>query len=94
MSEGLNMSPEELEQLTDCTLPAVQLKHLHAHGFWLAWRNLKSGRVVLPRAHFLAVCAGARPAADPATPETMPAVLPPPPSKRRQRQATSLPQTR
>lgn len=60
MPDSLNLTPDELHQLTDCTLPAVQLKHLHAHGFWLAWRNLKSGRVVLPRAHYLAVCAGAR----------------------------------
>lgn len=87
MSEGLNLSPEELEQLTDCTLPAVQLKHLHAHGFWLAWRNLKSNRVVLPRAHFLAVCAGARPAEPGTAPvEQAPRVRPPPAGRRATRQ--------
>ncbi len=54
------MSPDEVHSLTGCTLPAVQLKHLHRRGFWLAWRNPRSGKVVLPRAHYLAVCAGAR----------------------------------
>ena len=88
MPEGLNLSPEELEQLTDCTLPGVQIKHLHAHGFWLAWRNVKTGRVVLPRAHFLAVCAGARPAEHSAAPaDPPPRVRPPPAGRRGQRQS-------
>lgn len=66
------LTPDEIRDLTGCVLPAVQLKHLQRRGFWLAWRNPRSGNVVLPRAHFLAVCAGAR-QAEPAAADAPPA---------------------
>jgi hypothetical protein len=54
----ISLSDAELVDLTGYVRPADQLKRLHALGFRLAWRNLKSGRCVLPRAHYEAVCRG------------------------------------
>ena len=62
MSEAASqlLTPDEIRDLTGCEMPSAQLKRLQRAGFWLAWRAA-GGRVVLPRAHYLAVCAGARP---------------------------------
>lgn len=72
---SIALTPEELQALTGYARPADQLKRLHALGFALAWRNLKSGGVVLPRAHYEAVCRGERQAQIPAQaarPQLMP----------------------
>jgi hypothetical protein len=41
--------------------PGDQLRELHRQGFYRARRSRVTGRVVLERAHYDAVCAGARP---------------------------------
>jgi hypothetical protein len=46
--------------------PGDQLRELHRQGFYRARRSKVSGRVVLERAHYDAVCAGARPEQAPA----------------------------
>ena len=61
MPDSPALTAAELIELTGCEMPAAQLRRLREVGFWLAWRAA-GGRVVLPRAHYLAVCAGARPA--------------------------------
>lgn len=58
----IRLSEEEIQALTPgLTLPRVQLRHLHKAGFWRA-RIGVDGRVILERAHYMAVCAGALPA--------------------------------
>lgn len=41
--------------------PGDQLRELHRQGFYRAGKSRITGRVVLERAHYDAVCAGARP---------------------------------
>jgi hypothetical protein len=60
MSDSLNLTPDEIFELTGMTRPADQVRRLHVLGFWLSWRNMNSGRCILPRAHYMAVCSGAR----------------------------------
>lgn len=55
---ALRLSAAELEQLTAYRQPAAQLAELHRQGFTRA-RLDRLGRVVLERAHYHAVCAGA-----------------------------------
>lgn len=60
---SLLLSPEELAEVTGYRQPAAQLRALHERGFWLARRSPITGRVILDRAHYEAVCQGAdRPA--------------------------------
>jgi hypothetical protein len=51
------LSHEELYALTDQAQPRRQYDTLLARGFWRV--QLHNGRVILERAHYLAVCAGA-----------------------------------
>jgi hypothetical protein len=54
----LTLTPAELHALTSYTQPARQLDELHRQGFARARRD-RFGRVILERAHYDAVCAGA-----------------------------------
>jgi len=56
---SLRFSQAELVELTDYQQPARQLEELHRRGFWRAVRSRVTGQVVLERAHYDAVCAGA-----------------------------------
>lgn len=59
----LTLSDAELLEVTGYRQPAAQLRALHERGFWLARRAPITGRVILDRAHYEAVCHGAdRPA--------------------------------
>jgi hypothetical protein len=78
----LTLSEEEVFDLIGYEQPATQVKRMRELGFWLTWRHLKSGRCIVPRAHYLAVCAGAKPQAD-EMPEKRPQVRPPPDRKPR-----------
>jgi len=62
----------ELEELTGYAQPAKQLKALHERGFWRAVMD-HDGRVILTRAHYEAVEAGAVPAGKGYTPQLKPA---------------------
>lgn len=53
------LSPEELYGVTGYHQATRQLVELHSQGFWRA--RLKDGRLILERAHYEAVCAGAQP---------------------------------
>lgn len=55
---GIRLTEVELVELTDYHQPAKQLEVLREQGFWRARRSLATGRVVLERAHYEAVCAG------------------------------------
>ncbi len=52
----LILSSDEVEALTGYKRPSDQLSELHRQGFARARRD-RLGRVVLERAHYLAVCA-------------------------------------
>lgn len=61
MGDGLTLSHEEIVRITGgLTQPRRQLTELRKHGFWRA-RLGRDGKVVLERAHYEAVCAGALP---------------------------------
>lgn len=51
------LTQDEIRALTGLQQPASQVERLHAMGYWLARRTPLG--VALPRAHYLAVCAGA-----------------------------------
>lgn len=55
----ITLTDDELHEVTGYRQPAAQLRALHARGFWLARRAPITGRVILDRAHYEAVCAGA-----------------------------------
>lgn len=55
----LTVPPKELAEITGYRQPAAQLRALLARGFWRACRAPMSGAVILERAHYDAVCAGA-----------------------------------
>lgn len=55
----ITLTDEELRTITGYVQPASQLRALLARGFWLARRAPITGRVILDRAHYEAVCAGA-----------------------------------
>ena len=58
----LILTPAEIQSIAGgLTQPRRQLAELHARGFWRA-RLGRDGKVVLERAHYEAVCAGALPA--------------------------------
>jgi len=61
--DDLVLTAAELERLTGgLTQPRRQLTELRAQGFWRA--RLVRGQVILERAHYEAVCAGALPPGD------------------------------
>lgn len=53
----LTLSPAEIEEITGFAQPCKQLDALRQQGFIRAHRA-RDGRVILERAHYLAVCAG------------------------------------
>ena len=50
---------EELLAITGYRRPGDQLRELHRQGFHRARRSRVSGRIILERPHFDALCAGA-----------------------------------
>jgi hypothetical protein len=67
----LRLSEREIVDLTEYDQPARQLAELHRQGFFRA-RIGRTGRVVLERAHYEAVCRGMA-----STPERKPRVRAP-----------------
>lgn len=59
------LSAAEVERITGYKRAADQLPELHRQGFYRARRSPTTGRIILERAHYDAVCAGARPANEP-----------------------------
>ncbi len=57
---GLLMTAEEIAALVEYRQPVKQVEELHRQGFWRARRGAVSGRVILERSHYEAVCGGAR----------------------------------
>lgn len=57
MPDPITLTPDELEALTGRKRPAEQLQVLLEAGYWRA-RRAATGRVILERAHYLAVCTG------------------------------------
>ena len=55
------LSEAELVDITGYVQPSSQLRELHRQGFFRARRARFTGRVILERAHYDAVCAGAIP---------------------------------
>ncbi len=91
---SLSLSEEEVFELIGYEQPATQVKRMRELGFWLTWRHLKSGRCIVPRAHYLAVCAGARPQESTAPADApRPKVKPPSWQPRVKRDANALPAT-
>lgn len=63
---NLTLTPGELRQVTGGRKqPRRQLEELHRRGYWRAYMGV-DGQVVLDRAHYEAVCAGALPGGSPA----------------------------
>ncbi|HYC00407.1 MAG TPA: hypothetical protein VEA35_06840 [Ramlibacter sp.] len=62
----LLLSPDEIAAVCGGYVqPAKQLQELHRQGFFRARRSTVTGAVILERAHYEAVCAGAtKPAND------------------------------
>lgn len=56
----LTLTPGELTQLTGYRRPAEQLAELHRQGFYRARRAPTTGAIILERAHYDAICGGAR----------------------------------
>lgn len=59
----LTLSPSELAELTGYRRVSDQLRELLAHGFFRA--RVRAGVVILERAHYDAVCGGAKVAPEP-----------------------------
>lgn len=55
----MTLDDAELVDITGFRQPSRQLAELHRQGFWRARRAPITGRVILERAHYDAVCAGA-----------------------------------
>jgi len=55
------LSPQEIDDVTGYRRPADQLAELHRQGFYRARRSPTTGQIILERAHYDAVCAGAKP---------------------------------
>lgn len=55
---GILLSDAELIELTDYRQAAKQVEELRRQGFWRARRSPATGRVILERVHYEAVCAG------------------------------------
>lgn len=60
----ITLTDDELHTITGYRQPAAQLRALQERGFWLARRAPLTGRVILDRAHYEAVCQGADRTAD------------------------------
>lgn len=60
----ITLTEDELIAVTGYRQPAAQLAALQARGFWLARKSTITGRVILDRAHYEAVCQGAAQTAD------------------------------
>ena len=58
------LTSDELALVTSYRTPKRQLTELHRQGFYRA-RIAATGNVILERAHYDAVCAGAKPAKEP-----------------------------
>ena len=58
------LTTDELERVTGYKTSKRQEKELHRQGFYRA-RIAATGNVILERAHYDAVCAGAKPAKEP-----------------------------
>ena len=54
----LILSPDEVQALTGYKTAPRQLAELHRQGYWRARRAPITGRVIVERAHYDAVCAG------------------------------------
>jgi hypothetical protein len=54
------LTNDELQQLTGYKRPADRVKELHRQGFYRARISPGTGEVILERAHYDAICAGAR----------------------------------
>lgn len=61
------LSDEELKQITGYSSAGHQLDVLHKRGFSRAYRD-RTGRIILERAHYLAVCRGEFSQCKPAAP--------------------------
>lgn len=57
---SITLSAEELIALTGYRRPAEQLVELHRQGFYRARRAPATGAIILERAHYDAICGGAR----------------------------------
>ncbi len=55
--DQVTLSAAELQEITGYALASRQLNILHQRGFVRAYRS-RSGRIVLERSHYLAVCRG------------------------------------
>jgi hypothetical protein len=53
---SLILGPEEIQALTGYRVPSKQLEELRRQGFWRARRAPITGRVILERSHYHAVC--------------------------------------
>lgn len=60
----ITLNSDELAGVTGYRTPKRQLEELHRQGFYRA-RIAATGNVILERAHYDAVCAGAKPAKEP-----------------------------
>lgn len=58
------LTTDEVAAVTGYRTPKRQLEELHRQGFYRA-RIAATGNVILERAHYDAVCAGAKPAKEP-----------------------------
>lgn len=56
----ITLSEDEIRAVTGYVQPASQLAELLRRGFDRARRSSRTGMVILERAHYDAVCAGAR----------------------------------
>lgn len=59
IAEPLLLTQSEIRDLTGLQQPAAQVARLKTLGYWMARRTPMG--VALPRAHYVAVCSGARP---------------------------------
>lgn len=57
---AITVTDSELEALTGYKDPGCQLRELLRQGFYRARRSPRTGQVILERAHYDAVCAGAK----------------------------------
>lgn len=73
VAERLILTREELEALTGYRQPSAQLRELHRLGYWRARRSKLSGAIIVERAHYHAVCEGAKP--EPSRPKLRPVTL-------------------
>lgn len=56
----ITLSAAEIERMTGYKRPADQLNELKRQGFYRARRSPTSGQIILERAHYAAICEGAK----------------------------------